>query len=103
MRLAKPFVAPEDEPMTTAEKRTIKLKRLPLVENSVGFFRFGKVAGRNLITNDAGRWHFLDDEAFADLLGGRIAAGHPQFEALRDKGFIRHDKLVENRRPRTGR
>lgn len=70
-------------------QRTIKLKRLPLVEDKLSYFRFGRVADRNIVTNDAGAWHFLDDEAFADLMGGRIIEGHPQFEALRDKGFLR--------------
>jgi His-Xaa-Ser system radical SAM maturase HxsB len=76
-------------------QHTIKLVRLPLAEDKLGFFRYGKVAGKNLITNDAGQWHFLDDAAFAELLAGRIEQGHSEYEMLRDKGFLRDARAVE--------
>ena len=69
--------------------RTLHLRRLPLVEDKVAFFRYGDVAGKKLVTNDAGAWHFLEQDAFADLLAGRIAEGNPEFEALKAKGFLR--------------
>ena len=71
------------------QERTIKLRRLPLAEDKLSHFRFGKVAGKHLVTNDAGQWHFLDQSGFEDLLAGRVVEGHPEFEALRDKGFLR--------------
>jgi uncharacterized protein len=71
------------------EKRTLSLKRLPLAEKRLGFFRWGNVGGKRLVTNDAGAFHFLDEPAFHDLLAGRVEEGHPHFEALRDKGFLR--------------
>jgi His-Xaa-Ser system radical SAM maturase HxsB len=70
-------------------QRSLRLKRLPLVEDKLSFFRFGKVAGKHLVTNDAGAWHFLGDDDFADLLAGRIEGGHHLYEVLRDKGFLR--------------
>ena len=69
--------------------RTISLRRLPLVEEKLAFFRYGDVAGKKLVTTDAGAWHFLEQDAFEDLLAGRIAEGHPEFEALQKKGFLR--------------
>lgn len=83
--------------------RTIKLKRLPLAEDKLGFFRFGRVAGKNVVTNDAGAWHLLDDEAFADLMAGRVTPGHPEFDALSDKGFLREGLDVDAFAERVGR
>ncbi|MEZ4226377.1 MAG: His-Xaa-Ser system radical SAM maturase HxsB [Polyangiaceae bacterium] len=69
--------------------RTLSLRRLPLVEERLAHLRFGTVAGRRLVTNDMGKWHLLSEADFADLLAGKVAAGHPEYEALRDKGFLR--------------
>jgi uncharacterized protein len=69
--------------------RTLKLRRLPLVEEKLSFFRWGRVAGKVLHTTDAGEWHFLDEKDHEDLLAGRIEEGHAQHDALRDKGFLR--------------
>ncbi|HMR81046.1 MAG TPA: hypothetical protein PKD61_38305, partial [Polyangiaceae bacterium] len=69
--------------------RTISLRRLPLVEEKLSHFRYGKVAGRHLVTNDMGAWHFLDEASFEDLLAGRIDQGHAEFKALQEKGFLR--------------
>ena len=77
------------------QTNTIKLRRLPLVEERLGFFRYGKVADMNLLTNDAGQWYFLDDATFEDFLAGRIEEGHVEFEALRDRGFIRDDRTAD--------
>jgi len=70
-------------------KRTVKLRRLPLVEDKLGFFRFGDVAGRKLLTNDAGQWIFLSEEELEDLLAGRIGPEHSKHEELCEKGFLR--------------
>ncbi len=69
--------------------RTISLRRLPLVEDKLAHFRYGKVAGRYLITNDMGAWHFLGEETFGDFMAGRIGSGHAEYAALNEKGFLR--------------
>src|SRR5262249_1738571 len=54
-----------------------------------GFFRYGRVGQKMLVTNDAGHWHFLSDADFATFLRGGIEKGHPEFERLQKKGFLR--------------
>lgn len=63
--------------------------RLDLAAESLGFFRWGRVGDTLLVTNDAGDWTFLSDLEFADLLAGRIGDGHPRFEELQRKAFLR--------------
>lgn len=68
---------------------TLTLPAMPLAEEGLGFFRWGRVAGRILVTTDAGDWAFLDDAEFADLLAGRITAEHARFAELQAKGVLR--------------
>lgn len=68
---------------------TIRLKRPRLAPEKLAFFRYGEVAGRMLLTNDAGQWHWLDPADFAVLLEGGLAPGHPEHSALQAKGFLR--------------
>lgn len=70
-------------------ERSVSLTPVEIAPDQLSFFRWGRVAGRVLITTDAGDWSFLDEAQFADLLAGRIAAGHPRFEELQSKGFVR--------------
>jgi His-Xaa-Ser system radical SAM maturase HxsB len=65
------------------------LEQPELAVDALGFFRWGRVAGRVLLSNDAGDWAFLGDDEFADLLAGRIAEGHPRFAELQRKGMLR--------------
>lgn len=58
----------------------------------LGFFRWGRVAGKVLVTTDGGDWALLGDEEFAALLAGEITASHPRFAALQAGGFL-HDGL----------
>ena len=71
------------------KQKTIRLRRLPLATDKVAHFRFGDVAGKKLVTNDAGHWHMLQANDFAKLLAGEIDPAHPQFRALSEKGFLR--------------
>lgn len=57
--------------------------------DSLGFFRWGTVAGRVLLTTDAGEWAFFSPAEFDDLLAGRVVAGHPRFAEAQQKGFVR--------------
>lgn len=54
----------------------------------LGFFRWGRVAGKVLLSTDGGDWLFLDEPEFADLLAGRVTEGHPRFAALQAGGFL---------------
>lgn len=75
--------------MSALQTRTLSVVRLPLVEDKLNFFRYGDVAGKKLVTNDTGAWHFLDEASFRDLLAGRVEPGHAHYEALAEKGFLR--------------
>lgn len=70
-------------------RRTLTVKQLPLAEEKLGFLRFGKVGGQNVVTNDAGDWVLLADPDYQKLLSGEIDATSPHYEALRAKGFLR--------------
>ncbi len=69
--------------------RSVRVVRLPMVEKKLSFFRWGDVAGKKLVTNDAGAWHFLSERSFEEFLAGRIEEGHPEYKALAQKGFLR--------------
>lgn len=71
------------------EERSVTLSQPEVATDSLGFFRWGRIAGRVLLTNDAGEWAFLSEEEFNDLLEGRIADGHPRFQEFQGKGFVR--------------
>ncbi|MBW2459215.1 MAG: radical SAM protein, partial [Deltaproteobacteria bacterium] len=66
----------------------LQLRLPPLADGKLAPYRFGRVGDRVVITNDAGYFHLLTQAEHEDLLGGRILAGHPLFEPLRDKGFL---------------
>lgn len=85
--------------MTTAtptKTRTVSVRRLPLVTDALAFFRWGEVAGRMIVTNDAGQWHMLEKPDFEKLLAGQIVEGHPEHAALRAKGFLRDGLDVDD-------
>jgi uncharacterized protein len=85
------------------ETRSLRMIRLPMVEEKLSFFRWGDVAGKKLVTNDAGAWHFLSHQAFEDLMAGRIAEGHPEFPALSQKGFLRNSLDFDGFAQKVGR
>lgn len=74
---------------------TLRLQPQALDASKLSFFRWGRVAGRVVLSNDAGEWHALSDEGFTDLLGGKIEPGHADYEALRAKSFLRADLDLE--------
>ena len=71
------------------EPRSIALSPPELAVDGLGFFRWGRLAGKVLVTTDGGDWAFLTDSEFNDLLAGRVADGHPRFQELQSKGFLR--------------
>jgi len=54
-----------------------------------GFFRFRKVAGKTLITNDVGRHALLSEEEFLRFLSGELLEDEPLHKRLGADGFIR--------------
>ncbi len=60
-----------------------------IAADRLGFFRWGRIAGKVLITTDGGDWVFLSDPEFKELLAGEIAEGHPRFAQLQAGGFLR--------------
>lgn len=77
------------QPGKSGHSRTIRLDRLSIAAEKLAFFRYGDVAGKKLLTNDAGEWLFLEHDEFADFVAGRVTAGHPRYELLRERGFLR--------------
>ncbi|MCB9664902.1 MAG: His-Xaa-Ser system radical SAM maturase HxsB [Alphaproteobacteria bacterium] len=69
--------------------RTIQLPKLAVQADKLGPFRFERMAGKVLLTADSGEWHFLSEDDFAVFLKGELVAGHPEYEGLAAKGFIR--------------
>jgi radical SAM protein with 4Fe4S-binding SPASM domain len=55
----------------------------------LGFFRWGRIAGKVLVTTDGGDWVLLSEPEFVQLLAGEIKDGHPRFAELLAGGFLR--------------
>lgn len=74
--------------------------------DQLGYFRFGRIAGKVLVTTDGGDWAFLTEEEFAQLLAGEVKDGHPRFAELQRGGFLREgldlDALAARFAPRVG-
>lgn len=82
-----------------SEVRTIAVQRPELAADKLGFFRYGFVRDKVVLTNDCGEWHWLTHEDFEAFLAGQIGEGHPQFAALQARGLLREgldeDALAE--------
>lgn len=87
------------------EQHSVDVTRPALAENDLGFFRWGRIADKFVITNDAGEWELLADSELDDLLEGRVTADHPRFADLQRKGFLLEgldlDRLAANVAQRT--
>jgi uncharacterized protein len=70
------------------DQHSVALSPLELAGDGVGFFRWGRIADRILLTNDAGDWEFLTESEFRDLLAGRVGEEHPRFQEFQRKGFV---------------
>lgn len=70
-------------------RHAVAIPQQELAEDRLGYFRWGRIAGKVLVTTDAGDWTFLAESEFDDLLAGRIVSGHPRFEDLQSKGVLR--------------
>lgn len=89
--------------MNAVTTRSVRARRLPLAEERLGFFRYGSVGGKMIVTNDAGLFHFLERADFEAFLSGALGEGHPEYQALRDKGFLRDGLDADDLGARIGR
>jgi His-Xaa-Ser system radical SAM maturase HxsB len=71
------------------EQSSVTLSQPEVATDGLGFFRWGRIAGKVLLTNDAGDWAYLSEDEFSELLTGGVADGHPRFQEFQDKGFLR--------------
>lgn len=71
------------------EQRSVALAPIELAEDQLGFFRWGRVGGKVLVTNDAGEWLFLTEAELAELLAGKVTEGHARQQEYQAKGLVR--------------
>ena len=58
----------------------------------LSFFNFKKFAeDRFLLTNDLGRFAFLDRAVFEAMRAGKLDREAPEYAMLRDQGFLYED------------
>jgi radical SAM protein with 4Fe4S-binding SPASM domain len=74
-----------------------------IATDQLGFFRWGRVAEKVLITTDGGDWVFLSEPEFGQLLAGEIVEGHPRFAELQAGGFLRQGLDIDALARRLGR
>src|SRR5262249_4383134 len=74
-----------------------------IATDRLGFFRWGRIAGKVLVTTDGGDWVFLSEREFAELLAGEIREGHSRFAQLQAGGFLRDGLDLEALAPRLAR
>lgn len=66
---------------------TSEIKKID--KKKTGFFRYKPLNGSYLLTNDIGRFSFLDPVGFEDFLSGKIEGTNPEkYDELRNNGFI---------------
>jgi His-Xaa-Ser system radical SAM maturase HxsB len=80
--------------MTGTRQLTIERPELNTAE--LGYFRYGYIGDKVVLTNDAGEWHALTKSEFHTFLAGKVQVGHPHYTGLQKKGFIRADLDVEH-------
>ena len=81
----------------TVTRHTLRLPKRAVDPSALGYFRWGRLGGgRVVVTNDVGEWSVLPDLEFQDLLQGNIVPGHPRFEELQQRGFLRQDLDAED-------
>jgi uncharacterized protein len=73
----------------------LRLSRPPLAPEKLGWFRWGRVAGKVLLTNDVGEWLFLEEADFRSFLAGGLPAEHPKYAGLQERGFLRDNLDAE--------
>lgn len=70
-------------------RTTVTARALPIAPDALGFFRWTRIAGRILLTNDAGAFCFLSEPDFHALLAGELDPEHPERGSLQELGALR--------------
>ena len=71
------------------QQRSLSVRRLPLAEDKLAYFRFGKIGDKVIVTTDAGDWHILSQGDFEAMLAGSLTEESPAYGPLKQKGFLR--------------
>ncbi len=66
-----------------------KLKNIKIKSSKVGFFRFKKMDGNYLLTNDFGFYVILTSDQFKDFLEGNLKENGLIYNDLKEKGFLK--------------
>jgi uncharacterized protein len=72
-----------------SERKSIEVQVPNIAVEKLGYFRYGRIDDRVILTNDAGEWVLLTSEEFEGFLVGDIEAGHPKYVEFSSKGFVR--------------
>lgn len=64
-------------------------------KDSVGFFRYGMVDGRVLLTNDVGEHLFVSPDDFRRFIAGKVQPGEDLYESLRRRYFLKRDMDID--------
>ena len=71
------------------------IKPLKIDKEKTNFFRFRKIPGGMLITNDFGGHAVLSDDDFSLFVEGKIETHHPKYRELSQAGFIKDDLSLD--------
>ncbi|MBT3220235.1 MAG: SPASM domain-containing protein [Proteobacteria bacterium] len=85
------------------EQQTLRVNALRVAAEKLGFFRFGRLGDKVVLTNDAGDWHLLSAHDFAAFVEGRMEPEHPEYAALVQKCFVRDGADLDGLAERIGR
>ena len=77
-------------------QHTLTLPKMKVETEKNGFFRFGRVGKRVVVTNDAGQWHTLSPDDFRAFTAGTLSPDHPDHGHLVAKHFIRGPDYVDD-------
>ncbi len=69
--------------------------KAPAAKVQRNLFRWRKIGAKHVVTNDHGAHTFLDDEQLDELITGRVKAGTPLYEEMRQKGFLLEDTDIQ--------
>ncbi len=83
--------------------RCISVPRPAAHLDHLGFFRFGRLGDRVVLTNDAGEWLLLDEPDFRALIAGTLDATHPRYADLQRRCMIRDGAPLDDLAERVGR
>jgi len=83
---------------------SLELEKIKLNLKKTGFFRFKKLNGKYLLTNDIGFYVILSPAQFKNFLEGRLNKKEELYKELKEKGFVKNisslqkEKLIEKYR-----